>query len=622
LPAFLNNRFIPDDHDRARLFTRRAFLVSGVQGILFSVLLGRLYQLQILDHERYKGLSEKNRTRIRLVPPERGAILDRHGGILAHDEPSHRICLTRQDTESLRAVLTRYCSYMDIPDDEREGLYRQIRAWPAHLPYVLHDHLAWDQVVYFETHQVFFEGLYVDQGSKRAYPCGPATAHLLGYLGGNPSAGPENVGGSGKAGTEKICDKILQGIPGKIHVEVDARNRKIRTLAEHHPRSGTPVRLTVSASLQKLAWEKLQDVRSGAVVVIDVQNGDILACVSVPAYDPNHMASPFRKAFWEDLLRDPMHPLLNKTVQGQYAPGSLFKPIVALAGLASGVVTPERRFFCSGCLEVSRHPFHCHLKTGHGHVDMIQAIRHSCDVYFYELARLVGIQRISQMAQTFGLGQKTAMDFPGEQKGIVPDQEWKWRLRKERWRPAETVMTGIGQGYLLATPLQMAVMLARLANGSGLVQPRLFAEDSAPAFESNGLDPEWIRVIHEAMNQTVNVPGSTGWRSRIPQSGMEMAGKTATVQVRRISLKERRAGLTSEDAHAWHEREHAMFMAWAPVHQPRYGVYVLCEHGGRGSRVAAPIGRDILWYAQKENILGSESPGHRPSVGFPEAGGG
>lgn len=589
--------------DRNRLFTRRALLLAGGQGLLFSALVAKLYSLQVFQHERYDHLAERNRIRIRLIPPERGAILDRHGHVLARDEPSHRVCVIRQDTPSLAQLLRDYCAYMNLPEDIYQDFYRRIQSYPRHLPYVLNDHLSWEQVVHFETHAETLEGLYVDQGRTRVYPYGAACAHVLGYVGDNVTTGTLAQGKAGQVGVEKILNASLAGMPGQVQIEVDARHKKIRTLQEHPAQEGCSEHLTLSAPLQAYVYERLKETLSGVAVVIDIQTGDLLACVSVPGYDPHQIMPPCQKETWETLIKNPLQPLLNKAVQGQYAPGSLFKPLVVLAALEAGVVTPETSFFCSGRLELNQHTFHCHHKTGHGAVSMRQALRFSCDVYFYELARQVGIQRMGKMAHLFGLGQKTALHFPGEQKGLIPNQDWKWRIRKERWRLAETLMAGIGQGYLLATPLQMTVMLARLANGRFAVHPRLFLGSTPPPFEPLNLSQAWVQLVQEAMVQTCNMPGSTAYHQRISEPGYEMAGKTATVQVKRISVQDRQRGLTSEASHAWHEREHAMFMAYAPVHQPRYGIYVLCEHGGRGSQAAAPIARDILWQAQKMNIV-------------------
>jgi penicillin-binding protein 2 len=417
----------------------------------------------------------------------------------------------------------------------------------------------------------------------------------------------------GKQGAEKQHDPQLRGSAGTSHLEVNALGRVIREVRREESKPGRDLVLTLDAGLQTLVHDRLKGERSAAAVVLDASNGDVLALVSSPGYDPNIFNAGLSRQTWNALVRDPLSPLTNKAIAGHYAPGSTFKMMVALAGLEAGI-NPETTAYCPGFMRLGKGRFHCWKRGGHGRVNMYQGIQQSCDVFFYDLSRKVGIDRIAAMAKRFGLGATVGIDLPGERGGMIPTRAWKRANFGESWQGGETLVSAIGQGFVLATPLQLAVMVARIANGGYAVRPRLTrplappgeaAEpnaveevETAEAFPSLGIPEAHLRFIHTAMDLVTNSRRGTARGARIKEEGWEMAGKTGTSQVRRITMAERAAGITKNKDLPWRRRDHALFVAFAPVHSPRYACAVVVEHGGGGSAVAAPIVRDILTETQ------------------------
>src|SRR5690606_8962985 len=419
------------------------------------------------------------------------------------------------------------------------------------------------------------------------YPQGHYSAHVVGYVG---AVAEEDLDGDpvltipefriGKAGIERVREADLRGRAGVSHVEVNAVGRVIRELSREEGEPGKDLVLTIDAALQRFATERLAG-ETGAAVVLDSQTGEVLAMVSSPTYDPNAFDRGISSREWESLLRNPLAPLSNKAVSGQYAPGSTFKMVVALAALAHNSVSPSKTFFCGGMLKLGDGRFHCWRRGGHGHVNLHDGIVQSCDVYFYEVARRVGIDRIAAMAERLGLGKRLGIELPGERSGLVPTKSWKLEALGKPWLIGETLIAGIGQGYVLTTPLQLAVMTARLVNGGRGVLPRLTRrigeQRVAPepgAAEDLKLTPEWLKLVRAAMDGVTNQRWGTAYGARIAEPGMEMGGKTGTSQVRRISASERRSGVRTQEELEREERDHALFVGYAPVDDPRYAVAV------------------------------------------------
>jgi penicillin-binding protein 2 len=483
---------------------------------------------------------------------------------------------------------------------------REIKRNRAFMPVTVAENLTWDEFAAVNLNAPDLPGVQPDVGETRAYPFGADLAHVVGYVAKVAEADLEDdpllmLPGFriGKSGIERTIDKPLRGRAGTSRVEVNAYGRVIRELDRREGRPGRDAVLTLDMAVQSVATERLRG-QSAAAIVLDVTNGDVLAFVSSPGFDPNVFNVGLTGTEWKALTQDPLNPLLDKVIAGQYPPGSTFKIVTALAGLTYGAIKPTDTVFCSGQTYLGNHVFHCWKKGGHGSMNLHLGIKNSCDVYFYEVARRTGVDRIAAVAQKLGLGQDSGLELPNVKTGIVPSSGWKIATTGVPWQMGETLITGIGQGYLLATPLQLAVMVSRLANGGFKVRPHLlrsvgpeFKGREAP--ESLGFDPAHLALVRDGMNAVSNEPGGTAFGSRIADlPGLTLAGKTGTAQVRRITMAEREKGVIKNEDLPWEQRDHALFVAFAPVAAPRYGIALVIEHGGGGSKAAAPVARDIM----------------------------
>lgn len=609
------------DSERHKLFTRRALMLAGGKSVLLAALIGRMYYLQVVESDRYKTLADENRINLRLLAPRRGRIVDRFGIPIADNQQNYRALLISENTRDIEYTLGVLGRIIEISPAERRRTIRDVKRNRSFVPVTIRENLDWEDVSRIEVNAPDLPGIFIDVGQSRSYSYGADTAHVLGYV---AAVSPKELTGDpllelpgfriGKAGVEKVHDTALRGSGGSSQVEVNAFGRVIRELSRTEGQPGAEVKLTLDLGLQQFVARRLQG-ESASVVVLDVREGDVLSMVSTPGYDPNAFNRGLKPEEWKNLVSNPMSPLINKSIAGRYSPGSTFKMAVLLAALERGVIAPENQIFCSGYTELGDSKFHCWKKHGHGLVDAKSAISQSCDVYFYEIAKRTGIDRIAAMANRLGLGVKSGIDLPGEQSGIMPTKKWKRGALDAPWHQGETLHAGIGQGYVLTTPLQLAVMTAQLANGGVAITPKLtkLVNANPPSAEpdrslekkSLGIPTAHLKLVLNAMSDVVNDPVmGTARKSRIREPGMEMAGKTGTVQVRRISKAERDVGVIKNKDLPWKERDHALFVGFAPVHDPRYAISIVVEHGGGGSSVAAPIAHDILLEAQRRNSAG------------------
>ncbi|MDA0998297.1 MAG: penicillin-binding protein 2 [Proteobacteria bacterium] len=607
--------------DLQKLFSRRAAFLAGGQALLMSALVGRMYYLQVVESDRYATLADENRINLRQLAPPRGRIVDRFGVPVAENQQNYRVQLVPEDVKGrdIGDVLGLLTRIVTLSDSDRRRVIREVRRNRAFVPVTIKENLSWSEVARIEINTPDLPGLMIDVGRSRTYPFGTHAAHVLGYVAAVSETDQDEdpllkLPGFriGKAGVERVHDLALRGTGGSSEVEVNAFGRMIRELSRREGAPGAEVMLTLDVGLQEFISKRLGD-DSASVVVMDVRNGDVLAMVSSPSYDANAFNRGLTTAEWRQLVSDERTPLINKSISGLYSPGSTFKMMVMLAALERSTITPETKILCIGEYELGDAKFHCWRKHGHGFVDAKRAITESCDVYFYEVAKRTGIDRIAATAKKFGIGVASGIDLPGEQAGLMPTREWKKRTRNEPWHGGETLITGIGQGYVLTTPLQLAVMTARIANPSGsAIKPRLTralsGQPVAPV-EVEKLDfaAANMDLIRNGMDRVVNQPTGTARRSQTGISGFDMAGKTGTVQVRRIGKLEREQGVRKNSDLPWRERDHALFVAYAPVDNPRYAIAVVVEHGGGGSTAAAPIARDILIEAHRRNSAGSDA---------------
>ncbi len=607
------------DTDRYRTLTRRVMVLGGIKLGLLSTLVARMYYLQVVQSARYTMLADENRISMRLVAPSRGVITDRLGVPLAVNQQNYRVVLVQERTRDVEASLNQLAQIVPLSETDRRRIMRELQRKRRFVPVTVRENLTWDQVSQIEINTPDLPGVSIEVGEIRNYPFGIATAHILGYVG---QVSMSEIQGDpvlslpgfriGKAGIEKFWEKDLRGVAGTSQLEVNAVGRVIRELSRNEGQPGRELTLTLDIALQQFCQKRLADELSACAVIIDVHTGGIYAMASNPSFDPNRFSTGINAELWEELLANPTAPLANKTSAGQYSPGSTFKTVVALAALEAGLVGPHHSVFCPGWMDLGDHRFHCWKKGGHGTVDMYDALRQSCDTFFYDLARRLGIDRIAEMAHRFGLGEPVGLDMPGERPGLMPTRAWKQANLGTPWQQGESLVAAIGQGYVLATPLQLAVMTARLVNGGYAVKPHLVKQVKQGASERTmwpaiGVQKQNLDVVVQGMNLVVNHQHGTAYRARITEPGFEMGGKTGTSQVRRITMAERSTGVVKNEDLPWRERDHALFIAFAPVDAPRYAVAAVVEHGGGGSAVAAPIVRDILLECQRRDPARSSS---------------
>ncbi|WP_370152086.1 penicillin-binding protein 2 [Ferrovibrio sp.] len=604
------------DNDLQRVFTRRALLLGTAQLGLFGLLAGRLYYLQVLESDKYALLAEENRINMRLLSPRRGRILDRFGTELASNRRNYRVMIVAEQSRNVDATLDALGNLIQIDEGQRSRVKREIERHRKFVPVVVAENLSWEDFAKINLHSPDLPGVQLDVGETRDYPYGAAFSHVVGYVGAVSEA---EIGNDpllelpgfrvGKSGVEKVFDERLRGRAGHSQLEVNAYGRAIRELERTDGQPGDDVVLTIDAELQRFAVDRLAG-ESAAAAVMDIHTGEVLCLVSNPGFDPNWFNVGITQAQWKSLSTDKYKPLINKTIQGQYPPGSTFKMLVGLAALEAGAIDANTHVFCPGHMEFGNATFHCWKKGGHGTMNMISALEESCDVFFYEAARRIGVDKIAEIAQKLGLGTATGISLTAERKGLIPTRAWKRGALGQPWHPGENLITGIGQGYVLTTPLQLAVMTARIANGGYAVEPHIIRpgdglgplEDQRPAsqrYPSLNIKREFMDMVREGMVRVTSPPRGTAARARIMEAQYAMAGKTGSAQVRRITKLERETRVRKNEEKPWEERDHALFVAYAPIQSPRYACAVIIEHGGGGSTAAAPVARDLLLETQR-----------------------
>jgi penicillin-binding protein 2 len=584
-------------------FSRRTMVLGAIQGGIGAMLAARMAWISVAENEKYAMLSESNRVNLTLIPPRRGWIIDRNGRPLANNRTDFRVDLIPQRVVDAEGTIRHLAQLLSLESDEVERIREELDKSARFRPVQVSDKLTYEQYAAVSVRLPDLPGVAPSQGFSRYYPAGSTVGHLLGYVGPATAADYKERRDPllitpgfkvGKDGLEKAFDQHLTGKPGAKRVEVTARGKIVRELTTRPDMPGNPIKLTIDAGLQEYAGRRLA-TQSGSVVVIDCANGDVLAMASMPSFDPNSFSDGISQLEWAMLSQDDHVPLRNKTLQGLYPPGSTVKPMVALALLEAGV-GPQETVGCSGAIRVGNTLFHCHKRRGHGAVNMRTAIAQSCDIYFYQMAQRIGMNRIAEMARRCGMGQRFDLPFPSQSYGTVPDPAWKEKKYDQKWQVYDTVNATIGQGYMLINPLQMAVMAARLATGKQLM-PNFLHGAKRPAPASVGASEEHLAVIRDAMSAVVN-GGGTGGAARMAIPDVLIAGKTGTAQVRRITMAERAGGVRRDASLAFKLRDHALFQGFAPFDNPRYAVACIIEHGGHMIRNedAPMIASDTLSY--------------------------
>lgn len=601
---------IRDPRRDARLVTRRLWWLVAFMLVAISSVLVRLWVLQSMQGDRFEVLADDNRIRVLPVPPPRGLIFSRDGLLLADNRPGFALVADREQIVNLEATLSNLEHVISLDEDDREALARARRHTRRFDDLVVKAVLTPSEVAAFEVNSHRFPGLRVRAELVRHYPLGPMFAHLVGYVGAISETELSGVDASryagsssyGKTGVEATYENWLHGYPGSQRVEVNAQGRVLRTIEQEPALPGHDLYLTVDATLQAVATETLAG-RRGAIVAIDVATGDVLALVSMPSFDPNWFVQGISSARYRRLQDPRERPMYNRAVQGQYPPGSTVKPMVGLAGLHHGLRSPQERTWCPGYFQLDgdSHRYRDWLKTGHGHLSLKDAIARSCDVYFYDLAQELGIRRLSGFLKRFGFGAPTGIDLPHESGGLMPDPEWKRARRGLPWYPGETLITGIGQGFMLATPLQLAHATQVLVSRGVARTPRVVGQVENPATQEATERPlhEWqaIQIEDEAKwNEVINgmaevVHGARGTaRASAAGARYRYGGKTGTAQLFGIAQGEE----VDNEETPEHLRDHALFIAFAPLEAPELALAVVVENGGSGSGAAAPVARELF----------------------------
>lgn len=635
MPLSSSYEAIKDLHEERRTFSQRAAIAAGLGLLGLLLLAGRMADLQILQHDYFSTRSDDNRMRVLPVAPVRGLIYDRNGTLLAQNLPSFELDITPEQVDNLPDTLHRLGQLLRLTDTDIARFKDRARKSPRYRPVMLRTNLTAEEVARYELNRYDFTGVDVNAGLVRDYPLGEAAAHLVGYVGGITDADYANIAEAdylglnqiGRTGIERSHEDDLRGTPGARIVEANAAGRPLRELDQRAGIGGRNLVLSIDAKVQLIAEKALGDL-DGAAVAIDPRNGEVIAMVSKPGFDPKLFVEGIDGPTYKGLLDDPDRPLYNRALLGTYPPGSTIKPFMALAGLNFGEINPSSRTFCSGTymLPNSSRKYRCWQRHGHGALDMDTAIAKSCDVYFYQVAQNLGIDRIDELLGQFGLGTQTGVDIPSEKNGLLPSRSWKTRVHREAWFPGETLNVGIGQGYWQVTPIQLAQITARMAmRGRGYKPHLVHAYADAPGGQLSGVAPEALppivtrdptlfdRVIH-AMQLVTMQPGGTGY-SMFKDAPYSSAGKTGTAQVTGLSQEDLVA--PKQDALPVKFRDHALFIAFAPVEDPRIAVAVIAEHGGHGGTAAAPIARQMMDQWLTGQVLYNQGGAHAPAAAAP-----
>ena len=618
---------------KADIINRRMFIIGAAKVLIFAGIIGRLFSLQINENKKYLTLSDKNRIREWKLPPTRGSIVDYFGNIIAGNLKVYQLHIIPEQVENFNYLLNRLKFLLQLSEKKISNILKskkKLKPWES---IIVSENLSWSQFVKVNNYLYDLVGVKPVMTISRNYPFNDIYTHVLGYV----SQPNENdilqnqiiqerfVPGMkvGKLGLEKTLENHLIGTNDIQRYEVNAYGKRINHLEYQKGKQGSKIRLTVDTEVQKLS-AKLLAGQAGSISVMDIYTGEVVAMYSSPSYDPNLFLFGISKDEWELIRNNPLKPLINKTLSGLYSPGSTIKPIVALSALENNIINPNFKVKCTGKTELYGQTFHCWKEKGHGFVSLNNAMKQSCDTYFYEIARLLGVDRLKITAKKFGLGEKVLGDyFESEKQGLFPNTIWKKNNLGKGWVLGETLITGIGQGYTQTTPLQLCLMTAQIANGGYSIKPKIIVNNDPLSFEEAKKnmkeqslinfntqlfkDEKNIKIVQEAMFSSTNEIGGTSYRSRIDNPKYQFAGKTGTAQVKRISKRERELDLKIDQI-PYNDRDHALYVAYGPYENPRYALSIIVEHGGSGSKAAAPMAKKLFKLIIDRDVLREKQP--------------
>ena len=598
--------FYSEQKKQISVYNRRTFILFCFKLSLFSALGWRLYDIQIKNSSRYKTLSKKNQIDLEIIFPIRGKIFDRNKNIIATNEKVFDLYLIPENTKSINNTLNALSKFVDIDFEKRRKIINLSSKVKKFEKIKIFENITWSVLEKVESNKYSLEGIFIAEDHLRIYPYKEIFSHLIGYIS-KPNekelslpfiAKMPNLD-IGKEGLEKSFNPTLVGKAGQREIEVNSNGRIIREISKIDSTKGEEVFLSIDLRLQEYAYNLLKSFKAGSINIININTGEILCMASTPTYDPNQIVKKPNKLYWDSILANSLSPLTNRSIQGLYSPGSTFKMIVAIAALKYGVIDYNTTHTCEGKIEFGDRLYHCWKTKGHGKMDVTNAIKQSCDVFFYEKYKKVGIDKIAKVALDFGLGQSFDISMPNQKKGIVPSKEWKKNNIGENWYAGETLISAIGQGFVLTNPLQLAVMTSIIASDGKMIEPTILKTNKSN-FKKNLKYSKEIKIIKEAMYKVVNENRGTAFKSRLED--VKFAGKTGTSQVKRITLSERESDEFRKTEQEWKNRDHALFVGYMPYIKPKFSISVIIEHGGSGASTAAPIAKQIFNYINNIKI--------------------
>ncbi len=596
--------FYSDDKKQYSVLNRRTFFLYLLKVSFFGIVGWRLYDIQIKDSQKYKTLSKNNQIDVEIIYPLRGKIYDINNKILASNIKVFDVYIIPENTNNINKSLNELNQIIKIDFSDRRKIIELSKKVKKFEKIKVLENINWSDLEKIESNKLNIEGIFISQDYMRIYQHKNTVSHLIGYTN-KPNqeevelpfiANMPNLE-IGKVGIEKSFNPNLIGKSGQREIEVNSYGRVIREISRQDSHKGNDIQITIDLRIQQYALNLLKEHKAGSAVLMDINNGNILCMVSTPSYNPNKIIQKPNKEYWDSILENELSPLTYRCIQGLYAPGSTFKMVVAIAGIVHGVIDTNTKHFCSGKIGLGDRLYHCWKNNGHGLMNVSDAIKESCDVFFYEISKKIGIDKIAKVAEDFGLGKIYDVPLPNQKKGIIPSRDWKKKKYDESWYPGETLISAIGQGFVLTNPLQLAVMTSIIASNGKNVKPNIIKQKNDIEFEKLEKYQNAIKIIKSSMFRVVNEIKGTAYNSRSETT--PFAGKTGTSQVRRITVAERESEDFRKKEVEWKKRDHALFVGYMPVENPRYAVSVVIEHGGSGASTAAPIAKDIFQFTKK-----------------------
>ena len=589
---------ITRDLNHGQKVKRRSFILAGIKSIFTLIICGKLYYLQILNKSKYGKLSDINRTKVKILYPERGTIFDKFGNPIASNRLDYQLNIFKEKSDLINRYISKLKNIIFFSQRDYQQLKINLSRKDISDFIILKKNLTWDELEIFELVSNKFPFLFITKEKVRSYENNVIYSHVLGYVGYKNDLKEQKLNNLkfGISGLEKTFDKKLLGRDGWIKLETNSKGRIKKELNKKFAIPGENIKTNIIASMQELSHKLLSGI-SGAVVVLDCKSGGVNCMVSTPSFDNDEFSKGISNEKWNELLTDEYKPLLNRCISGLYSPGSTYKLLTALFVIEKMGFDYDKKFYCPGYVEFGNRKFHCWKKEGHGSVNLIDSIKKSCDCYFYNLAKEINIDELSEFSKDFGMGVLTGIDIPDENYGLMPNSDWKRKNRGEKWQKGETLNTVIGQGFTLSTPLQITLMTARIASGKKL-EPKILKRNRY-FFEDLNLSEQNLNFIRNSMYKVVNEYQGTAYLSRL-DNNLKMAGKTGTSQVRKISKEERESGVLKNEELIYKLRDHSLFTGYAPFDNPKFAITVVAEHMGSGSKVAAPIAKKIMDFALKK----------------------